>query len=81
MGWTQYSIQLFDNCKTNLVTSPLHLRYDSSQLTLIKMNWSVGGTRCILMHPDDNSAFLSIIKYLALTSEFMFNVSPDGPRL
>ena len=42
--WSPTLIDLFQNYKTILITSPLLLRYDSSKPTLLKIDWSVGGT-------------------------------------
>ena len=35
----------------------------------------------ILMNPDDSPIFLAAIKHLAVTGEFLFDMSLDGPRL
>ena len=40
MGWTLSLITLFWDCKTNIVTSLLLLRSDSSRLNFLKIDWS-----------------------------------------
>ena len=81
MGWTPSLIQLFGDCKSNLITSPLLLRYDSSKPTFLKTDWSAGGMGYILMQPDDSPESLAAIKHLSATGECLFDVSLDGPRL
>ena len=81
MGWTPSLIQLFGDCKSNLITSPLLLRYDSSKPTFLKTDWSAGGMGYILMQPDDSLESLAAIKHLSATGECLFDVSLDGPRL
>ena len=81
MGWTPSLITLFLHFKTNLVTSPLLLRYDSSRQTFLKIDWSAGGIGYILMQPGDSPDLLAAIKHLAAIGEFLFDVSLDGSRI
>ena len=81
MGWKPPLIQLFCDCKSNLIISPLLLRYDSSRPTFLKKDWSPGGMSYILMQPDDSPDSLAAIKHLAAISECLFDVSLDDPRL
>ena len=69
MGWTPSLIQIFCDCKTHFVTSPLLLRFDSSRPTFLKTDWSAGGMGYILMQPDDSSDSIAEMKHLADTSE------------
>ena len=47
--WFGYQeIFRFDTCKSNLVSSPLLLRYDSSNLVFLKTDWSATGIGYIL---------------------------------
>ena len=80
MGWTPSLVQLFFDCKSNLIT-PLLLRYDSSRPTFLKRDWSAGGMGYILMQTDDSPDSLAAIKHLAATDECVFDVSLDSPRL
>ena len=81
MGWTQSSIQLFENCKTNIVTFPRILRYDSSKLNFLKIDWTTGGMCYMLMQLDDSFASSAAIKYSSLTDECLFELFFDEPRL
>ena len=78
MAWTTYLITLFDNCKHHLVSSPLLLCYDSSKPLFLKTDWSAGGMGYILMQADDS---LKAVQILENTSDCLFDLSLDGPRL
>ena len=43
IGWTPSLVHLFCDCKSNLMTSSLLLRYNSSRQTFLKTDWSTGG--------------------------------------
>ena len=81
MSWTPSLIKFFCSCKSNLVTSPLMLRCDSSCPIFLKTDWSTGGMGYILMQPDDSPDSLAAITHLATTGECLFHISLDGPRL
>ena len=63
------------------MTSPLLLRYDTSRQTFLKTDWSTGGMGYTLMQPDDSLNSLASITHLAVTSQCLFDVSLDDPRL
>ena len=79
IGWIQFSIQLFEDCKTKLVTSHLLLHYDSSKPTILKKYWSASDMWYILIQSDDSSVSLAAIKRLSLTSECSFDLFLDIP--
>ena len=81
MSWTPSLIKTNCSCKSNLVTSPLLLRYDSSRPTFLKTDWSAGGMGYILMQPNDSPDSFVVITHLAATDECLFDMSLDGPRL
>ena len=54
VSWTSSLITLFDDCKTQLVTSPLSLRYDNSKPAFLKTDWSDVGMSYILMKADES---------------------------
>ena len=81
MRCTPSLIQLFCDCKFNLITFPLLLRYDSYISTFLKTYWSAVGMDYILMQPDDSLESLAAIKHLATSGECLFDVSLNGPRL
>ena len=72
---------IFCNCKPNLVTSLLLLRYECSRSTFLKKDWSTGEMDYILMHSDESLYSLAVIKHLAATGDCLFDVSLDSPRL
>ena len=53
LPWPPQLIEVFNNCKTNIITLPLLLRYDSSRPTFLKTDWFTGGIKYILMQPDN----------------------------
>ena len=81
MNWTPSLIKMFCSCKSNLVTSPLLLRYDSSRPTFLNTNCSAGGMDYILMQPGDSLDSFASIDHSAATGEYLFDISLDGPRL
>ena len=81
MAWTSYLITLFDNCKTNLIASPLLLYYDSLKPAFLKTDWSAGGIGYILMQDGDSPHSLAAVKVLEGTGECAFDVSLNIPRL
>ena len=74
-------ITLFDDCKNQLITSPLLLRCDSSKPVFPKTNWSTGGMGYILMQADESPQSLAVLTLLEDTGECIFDLSLDGPRL
>ena len=60
---------MFGNCKSNLVTSPFLLRYDSSRPIFMKTDWYAGGMGYILIQPDDYPDSLATIKHLTATCD------------
>ena len=81
MGWTPPLIKLCCDCKFNLISSPLLLRYDSSRPTFLKTDWSAVDIGYIVMQPDDSLDSLAFIKHLAATGDCLFDVSLDSSRL
>jgi len=55
IAWSPSTISFFIDCKTNIVSSPLLLRYGSSKPVFLKTDWSANGIRYILMQPDNYS--------------------------
>ena len=55
MAWSRSNISLFVACKSNIISSPLLLRYDSSKLLFPNTGWSTNGMGYILMQPDNCS--------------------------
>ena len=80
LAWSPQLINGFENCKKNLVTSPLLLRYDSSKPTFLKTDWSAGGMGYILMQPDNAPESIATIKYLESTGEYLFGLTLSDPH-
>ena len=81
LAWSPQLIDVFKNCKPNLVTSPLLLRYDSSKPTFLKTDWSTGGMGYIFMQPGNSPIAIAAIELLQSTDEFIFDQTLSGPRL
>ena len=81
MSWTPSLITLFDDCKNQLVTSPLLLRYDNSKPVFLKTDWSTGGTGYMLMKADKSPQSLVELTLLEATGKCTFDLSLDDPRL
>ena len=81
IGWTSPLINLFCDCKTHSVPSPLLFCLESSRPTFLTTDWSAGGMDYILIHPDDSSDSIAVITYIADTGECLFGLSLDRPRL
>ena len=83
MGWTPPAITHFTDCKANFIIYPLLLCYDSSKSTFLKMGQSAGGMDYIyiLTQPDDFPASLVELKHLAVTGEYLFDLSFGGSRI
>ena len=81
MGCTPSTIQLFLDCKTKFITSPILIRYDSSKTTFLKIDWSTVGMGYVLMQPDEYPISLMAIKHLATTEDYLFDFSLDKLRL
>ena len=81
MIWTQSSIQLFKDFKTNLllpIFSSVTINLNQSSSKEIGI---LNGMGYILMQPDDYSASLATIKHLSFTDECSFVLSLEEPRL
>ena len=72
---------IFVACKSNLVSSPLFLRYDSSKPAVFKTDWSANRMGYILMQPDNRSKFLRALKILEDSGDLYFDLSLEGPRV
>ena len=81
MAWSPQNISLFINCKTNIVSSPLLLRCDSSKPVFLKTDWSANGMGYILMQPDNCSKSIRVLAILEETGDCIVELSLEGPRL
>ena len=81
MGWTPKLIQLFEDLKIGITSSPVLSRFDPSKPTILKTDWCARGMSWILMQPADDDLSIAATKLLLKTGEFLFDLEMDGPRL
>ena len=81
IAWSPSLISLFRSCKSNLITSPFLLRYDSSKPDFLKTDWSASGMGYIIMQSDNSQEFVKALRHLVSKGECLFELSLDGPRL
>ena len=81
MAWFPSLDSLFHTCKSNLITSPLPLCYDSSKLAIFKSDWSAIVMGYILIQTDIIKESLKALRHLATTGLCLFVVSLYGPIL
>ena len=74
IGWTLSTVQLFHDCKSNLINSPILIRYDSSKPTFFKIYWFTSSMGYILIQSDNSSVSLVAINYLTTIGEFVFDL-------
>ena len=81
MAWSSSNISIFVSYKSNLISSFLLLRYDSSKLVFLKTGWSANGIGHILMQPDNCSESLLSLKFLEDSGDCSFELSLEEPHL
>ena len=81
MGWTTELIQLFEDLKFGITSSPVLSRFEPSKPTSFKTDWSAHGMSWILMQPADDDASVKATDTLKKTGEFLFDLDMEGPRL
>ena len=81
MAWSPALIQLFEDTKSMITSSPLLARFDPSKPVFLKTDWSAAGMAWILMQPDDSSESCTAMQLLKETGENTFDFSKNGPRL
>ena len=64
LAWTPTLIELFEDLKTAITSSPTTARYDPNKPVFLKIDWSSEGMGWILMQPDVDEASLSASKPL-----------------
>ena len=81
MGWTTELIQLFEDLKIGITSSPVLSRFDPSKPIFLKTDWSARGMSWILMQPADDDASVKATATLKKTGDFLFDLDMEGPRL
>ena len=81
MAWLPSRVNLFSQCKSNLLTSPLLLYYDSYKPVFLKTNYSATGMGYIVMQPDNSPASLLALQHLSKTGKCHFDLDLKGAIL
>ena len=74
-------IELFEQCKDNIIKLSLLLRYISSKSPFLKTDWFADGMEYILMQPNSSPKYLVVITHLESTGDCTFDYTRSGPRL
>ena len=81
LAWTPASIQLFEDMKACITSSPVLARYDPSKPTMLKTDWSAEGMGFILMQPADDNESKTATAQLQKNGTCLFDLSMNGARL
>ena len=81
MAWTPELLELFEDLKESITSSPITARYNPELPVFLKTDWSSEGMGWILMQPHSDSVSVSALKLLENEGICKFDSSPDGARL
>ena len=81
MAWSPFHISLFNTCNSNLFSSPLFRRYDSSKSVSLMTDWSTNGMNYILIQPDISSDSLKALRTIEESGNCSFELILAGPSL
>ena len=81
MAWSPTLNGLFSQYKSNILTSPLLFRYDSSKSVFLKTDWSATGMGFIVMQLDNSPESLESFQHLSKTGEWHFDFDLQRARL
>ena len=81
MAWTQELIELFNDIKVCITSSPVLARYDPAKPTFLKTDWSAEGMGWIMMQPADDDESVAATKIVLETGECIFDLTKNGARL
>ena len=81
IAWTPELIELFNELKVDITSSPVLRRFDPSRPTFLKTDWSAEGMGWILMQPANDDDSRTAMETLKETGECLFNLTTSGPRL
>jgi len=79
MAWSPQLVQLFQDIKTMITSSPLLARFKPAKPVFLKTDWSTSGMAWILMQPDDSPQSVAATKLLANEGINQFDEAMDGP--
>ena len=81
VAWTPERIELFENMKLCITSSPITIRYDPNMPVFLKTDWSSCGMGWILMQPAQDKMSKDAVNLLETKGECLFDMSPNGARL
>ena len=81
MAWTPDLVQLFQDIKRMITSSPLLARFNTAKPVFLKTDWSASGMAWILMQPDDSEKSKAATTLLLTKGINQFDATMDGPRL
>ena len=81
LTWTVDLVELLENMKLCITSSPVTIRYDPDMPVFLKTDWSSYGMGWILMQPAQDKISKDAVKLLETTGECIFDISTDGARL
>ena len=81
MAWSPQLIELFQDIKRMITSSPLLVRFNPAKPVFLKTDWSASGMAWILMQPDDSPASVAATHLLKEKGTNLFDATMDGPRL
>ena len=69
MSWSPESIELFEDMKCFVISSPIIIRYDFAKPVFLKTDWISTEMGWILMQPDQDKESIAALETLLCTSE------------
>ena len=79
--WTPPLVDLWDELKISITSSPCLARYDSSLPCFLKTDWAGTGMGWILMQPDNSDASIAALALLRSEGICKFDLTMNGARL
>ena len=81
LAWTISLIDLFEDLKVSITSSPILAKYDKSKPTFLKTDWSAEGMGWILMQPADDNESVEATKQLQSGGKCLFDLTLKGVGL
>ena len=81
MAWSPALIELFDDIKVCITSSPVLARYDPSKPTFLETDWSAEDMGWIIMQPVCDAESIAATAHLNSTGECKFDLTKSGARL
>ena len=81
MAWSPSLLQLFDDLKRSITSSPVTARYDPDKPVFLKTDWSSEGMGWILMQPHNDEESINAVQLLLKGDNCLFDLTPEGARL